>query len=115
MPNKKKGNYKAVTTAAKNNKVTLAKKGKKFKLKAKATKASGYKVKVHRKLKYESSNKKIAAVSKTGVITAKKKGTCYIYVYAQNGMYKKIKVTVVIVDSTYAFIVLHTSSVFHPH
>ena len=29
-----------------------------------------------------------------GVITAKSKGECNIYVYAQNGVYKKVKVTV---------------------
>lgn len=90
----KVGNYKSVTTAAKNNKVTL-KKGKTFKLKAKAVAQSKkLSVKQHRKIKYESSNKKIATVSSKGKITAKKKGTCYIYVYAQSGAYKKIKVTV---------------------
>ena len=41
-----------------------------------------------------STNTKIATVTKNGRIKAKKKGTCYIYVYAQNGVYKKIKVVV---------------------
>ena len=45
-------------------------------------------------IRYESSNKKIAAVNKNGKVTAKKKGTCYIWVYAKNGYAKKIKVTV---------------------
>lgn len=90
----KVGNYKNVTTAAKNNKVTLSK-GKTFKLKAKATPQSKkLKVKQHRAIKYESSNKNIATVNSKGKITAKKKGTCYIYVYAQSGTYKRIKVTV---------------------
>jgi hypothetical protein len=44
--------------------------------------------------RYASSNKKIAAVNKNGKVTAKKKGTCYIWVYAKNGCAKKIKVTV---------------------
>ena len=44
--------------------------------------------------RYASSNKKIAAVNKSGKVTAKKKGTCYIWVYAKNGYAKKIKVTV---------------------
>ena len=48
----------------------------------------------HRKLSYESSNTKVATVTKKGVIRAKAKGTCMVYVYAQNGVYKKIKVTV---------------------
>ena len=43
---------------------------------------------------FESTNKNIAIVSSNGTITAKAKGSCYIYVYAQNGVYAKIKVTV---------------------
>ena len=92
------GNYKKVNTAARKNKITLKIKDKKkkiFKLKAKAVNASKkLKVKKHRGIKYECSNKKIAAVSSKGVITAKKKGTCYVYVYAQSGTAAKIKVTV---------------------
>ena len=51
-------------------------------------------VKKHRKLSYESSNKEIATVDKNGVIKGKKKGTCYVYAYAQNGVFAKIKVKV---------------------
>ncbi|MBQ6439554.1 MAG: Ig-like domain-containing protein [Mogibacterium sp.] len=83
-------NYTKVTTKAKNSKVTL-KKGKTFKLGAKA---AGKNVKKHVSLRYESSNPKVAKVSKNGKITAKKKGTCKIYVFAQNGLCKTIKVTV---------------------
>ena len=90
----KVGNDKAVTTKAKKNKVTI-KKGKTFKLAAKAVAQSKkLKVRRHRGICYESSNKKVATVSKKGVITGKKKGTCYVYAYAQNGVMKKIKVTV---------------------
>ena len=90
----KYGNDKAVKTKAKKDKVTL-KKGKSFKLNAKPV-AQSKKLKVdrHRGIKYESSNKKIATVSSKGVIKAKKKGTCYVYAYAQNGVFKKIKVSV---------------------
>ena len=88
------GNYKKITTAAKKDKVTI-KKGKSFKLKAKAVPQNKIlKVRNHRKLCYESSNTKIAKVSKTGKITAKKKGKCFVYVYAQSGTFKKIKVKV---------------------
>ena len=45
-------------------------------------------------LRYESSNKEIATVNSKGKITARAKGTCYVYAYAQNGVYKRIKVTV---------------------
>lgn len=90
----KVGNDKAVTTKAKKNKVTV-KAGKSFALKAKAVPASKkLKVKKHRGIAYESSNQAIATVSAKGVITGKKKGTCYVYAYAQNGVCKKIKVTV---------------------
>ncbi|MBQ7741030.1 MAG: leucine-rich repeat protein [Eubacterium sp.] len=91
----KNGNFKSVKTAAKKNKVTLAKKGKKFKLKAKGVPANKkLKVANHRAIKYESSNTKVATVNSKGVITAKKKGSCKVYVYAQNGVYKTIKVKV---------------------
>lgn len=91
----KAGNFKKVTTAAKKDKVTLAKKGKTFKLKAKAVPESKkLKVSVHRKIQYECTNTKIASVSAKGVIKAKKKGKCFVYVYAQSGAYKKITVIV---------------------
>ena len=48
----------------------------------------------HTEIQFESSNSKVASVNRKGIIKAKKKGTCTIYVYAQNGIYKKLKVTV---------------------
>lgn len=48
----------------------------------------------HRKLAYESSNVKVAKVTGSGKVKAVKKGKCNIWVYAQNGVYKEIKVTV---------------------
>lgn len=90
----KVGNAKAVTTKAKKNKVSVKVK-KTFALKAKAVPASSkLAVKKHRGILYESSNKKIATVNSKGVIKGLKKGTCYVYAYAQNGVCKKIKVTV---------------------
>ena len=90
----KVGNNKSVTTRAKKDKVSL-KKGKKFKLGAKAVAQSKkLRVKNHRGIAYESSNKKIATVSGKGVIKAVGKGTCYVYAYAQNGVCKRIKVSV---------------------
>ena len=88
------GNYSKVNTVAKKNKVTIKVK-KKFKLKAKAV-ASSKKIRVnkHRSVQYESTNPKIAVVNKKGVITGKKKGTCYVYAYSQSGVTAKIKVTV---------------------
>lgn len=46
------------------------------------------------KFRYDTSNKKVATVSQNGKITAKGKGTCYVYIYAVNGCAKKVKVTV---------------------
>lgn len=78
-----------------NKKTVKIGKGKKFTIKPKIVKASsGKKLLNHRKSSYESTNKKIATVSKKGVIKGKKKGTCYVYIYAENGVFKKIKVTV---------------------
>ena len=87
------GKY-GVAKAVKVNKtnVTLSR-SKTFKIKASEIKQNK-KIRQHRKIKYESSNKKIASVNGKGVVKAKKKGSCDIYVYAQNGVYKKIKITV---------------------
>ncbi|MBR2189005.1 MAG: M6 family metalloprotease domain-containing protein [Eubacterium sp.] len=82
-----------VTTKAKNGAVSL-KAGKKFSLSGTSRAIGGRKVSRHRGVCYESTDKKIATVSKKGVIRAKKKGTCYIYVYAQCGASKRIRVTV---------------------
>ena len=90
----KVGNTKKITiTNAKSTKTI--KKGKTFKLKTKLTAESKkLQVKEHRKVAFESSKTSIAKVSKKGKITAKKKGTCYIYAYAQNGVMAKIKISV---------------------
>ena len=69
--------------------------GKKFKIKVKLIADSkNVKIKKHRKVSFESSNPEIATVSKRGKITALKRGKCTIYAYAQNGVYKKVKVTI---------------------
>jgi hypothetical protein len=46
------------------------------------------------KIKYSSSNSKIATVSSKGVIKGKKKGTCYITVSSSEAGTRKIKVTI---------------------
>ncbi len=102
----KVGNYKSVTIKAKVNakgkaikkakplSKTIIKKGKRLKLSIKLNKASKkQKVSKHVGVRYESSNTKIATVSGSK-IKAKSKGNCIIYVYAQNGVSKKIKITV---------------------
>ena len=93
---KKVSNFKGVKVPGKVvKKARKLKKGKSLKLKAKAVPQSKkLKVRKHRAVLYESSDINIATVSKKGVVKAKNKGTCYIYAYAQNGVYKKIKVTV---------------------
>ena len=76
-------------------KVTLAV-GKTFKLKCEiqAEDSSKKLVSHTSSYRYYSTNSKVATVSKAGVITAKGKGTCSIYVLANNGVYKKVKVKV---------------------
>ena len=78
---------------AKKKSEVIIKKGKKVQLKANIKKGEQA-VKEYRKLSYETSNKKIATVSAKGVIKGVRKGTCYVYVYAQNGVYRKVKVTI---------------------
>lgn len=73
-------------------KVTL-KKGKKLTLKA-IEKKSAKKLTRYRKAAFECDNTSIATVSKKGLIKGKKKGKCNIYVYAQDGTCKKVKVTI---------------------
>lgn len=82
----------AKAVKVKKAKVSL-KKGKSFKIRAKEVSADK-KIKRWRRLSYESSNPKVASVSKKGVIKAKGRGSCKIYVYAQNGVYKTVKVSV---------------------
>ena len=76
-------------------KVTLAV-GKTFTLKCevKAENSSKKLVSHTSSYRYYTTNSKVATVSKAGVIKAKGKGTCSIYVLANNGVYKKVKVKV---------------------
>ncbi len=79
---KKSGNY-----------VLSLKKNKTFILKASEVKQSK-KIRRHRKIAFESTDSGIAFVNKKGVVRGKRKGSCYVYAYAQNGVFTKIKVNV---------------------
>ena len=70
------------------------KKGKTVKIKCKELKTTNNKIKRYRKIKYESTDPKIATVSSKGKIKARKKGTCWIRIYSQTGTYRSIKLTV---------------------
>ena len=88
-------NAKSVTAA----KTSLTvKKGKTVKLKASVNKLKKGRKLMHTghipRLRYISSNKKVATVTKNGKIKGVKKGTCTVYVLAHNGISKKVKVTV---------------------
>ena len=93
MKQSKFTNAKSITLNKK--KVTL-KVNKTFKIQAKVKLASKKKKQmVHEKAyRYYTDNSNVATVSKKGVITAKAKGSCLIYVLTNNGVYQKIKVTV---------------------
>lgn len=92
----KKDGYNATSVKAKKN----------LKIKVKSTKIIGAYVYVSRNkksvkktgkkayLKYWSTNTKIATVSSSGKVKGVKKGKCYIYAMARNGIKKKIKITV---------------------
>ena len=87
----KNGNIKKLTGSK--AKITL-KKGKKIRLKIKQIPVNGKQVRQFRVLSYESSAPATAKVTKKGVIKAKKKGTCNIYIYAQDGTSKTVRVRV---------------------
>ena len=82
-------NPKAVTV---NKARVKLKKKETFRLNA-SFKANGL-VDSHRKICFSSSDPDIASVSKNGVIKARRKGKCSVYAYAQNGVYREVKVTV---------------------
>ena len=85
----KYGNAKAVSVTQIGNKKNVSKitlkMGKTAQIKAKEIKKDK-KIARHRKLCYESSNTKVATVTPDGLIRATGKGTCTIWVYAQNGV-----------------------------
>lgn len=91
---RKYGNYTSVKLRNISSKKLTLRKGRTFTIRAKAVKTSGKKVLRHRALAYESTKKSVATVTKKGKIKAKAPGTCYIYVYAQNGVCKRIRLTV---------------------
>ena len=96
------GNKNTVNTNVKS--ITLKKssvmlsKGKTYTIKGSVTLVSPKKEMLNEthaaKLRFRISNKKVATVDKTGKITAKGSGTCYVYVYAVNGCAEKVTVTV---------------------
>lgn len=96
------GKKNKTVTDAKYVKVTKASyslaKGNTTKIKAKTVKANS-KLKLLSKshtpeFRYATSNDDVATVSSSGKIKAIDKGTCYVYVYAVNGLAKRVKVTV---------------------
>lgn len=93
MSQEKSTNVKSISV----NKTKVSLKEKKtFQIKATA-KAENKKKKLlaHAdKFRYYTNDKKVATVTKKGKIQAKKKGSCSIFVIANNGVSKEIKVTV---------------------
>ena len=91
----KTGNVKKLSvTGAAGNRLTL-KKGKSARLKVTATSYdSGTKSKKHRAVAFESSDTSVATVNAKGKVKAVGKGSCVIYVYAQNGVSAAVKVKV---------------------
>ena len=93
MKKDKRTNAKKVIV--KKSKVTL-KPGKTSKIKASMTRENNKKKLLQHavKFRYYTDDYRVATVDKKGKIKAVAPGKCYIYVIANNGVYKKIKVTV---------------------
>lgn len=94
-------NSKTYTNAKKvklSNTSYVLKKGATAKLSASVTKQKAGKkllsTKHAARLRYLSSNAKVATVTSSGKIKAVGKGTCYVYVVAQNGTKTRAKITV---------------------
>ena len=68
--------------------------GETSKIKATQVKPKKLKVQQHRKLSFESNNTAVATVTKKGAVKGVSKGTAVIYVYAQNGLFATVSVTV---------------------
>lgn len=76
------------------SKISL-KKNKTFIIRARqAGGGSKSKISHYRRLCFESDHPKIAKINSSGKVRGLKKGNCRIYVYAQNGLYKVIKVKI---------------------
>lgn len=93
-----KARYTTAKRVTVNKQSVHLKKGRTYKIKAGVTKLYKSKKLIPAshaaKLRYLSSNKKVATVRKAGRIKAKKKGTCYIYAYAPNGVFETMEVVV---------------------
>ena len=94
MVNAAKTNAVSITV---NKKTVALAKGKTFKIVKTVKLEDPKKKQLNHLLKnelYRTSNSKVATVSTAGVIKGVGKGTCYVYAFADNGVYAKIKVTV---------------------
>lgn len=83
-----------IAVKVKKAKITLQK-GKSTMIKSSYVMPKNKQEKVHiTKFRYESSSPTVMTVSAKGKVTAKKSGKATVYVFAQNGVYKKVKLTV---------------------
>lgn len=88
---------KQLVTSVKLNKKAISLKAKgKAKQKTYTLKATVTKGASNKKVKWTTSNKKVAVVNSKGKVTAKKKGTCYISVTSTDGSRKTAKCKVIV-------------------
>ena len=70
------------------------KKGKTARIKAYITNTNDNVENHVARIRYVSTNAKVATVNNKGKVKAKAKGTCYVYCYGMNGLMKRVKITV---------------------
>lgn len=89
------GEYKNPTGIKLKQKKIIVSVGKKKKIKATRVLPKKAKMREHaNKFRYESSDETVAIIDKKGRVIGKNPGTCYGFVYIQNGIYKTVKITV---------------------
>ena len=92
------GKYTNAKAVKLNRKKVTLKKGRSFQLRATVKKVDKRKKLMPKshvpRVRYMSTDKKVATVTSGGKIKARGKGTCYVYAYAHNGVAKRVKVTV---------------------
>ncbi len=85
--------YGSATSLKVNKKKITLKRGRKYKIKASEVNENRI-IQQHRSIRFVSTAPSIAKVSSKGTVKALRKGSCRIWIFAQNGVHTSVIVTV---------------------